>query len=93
MAELASIEITRSVRALAISGILAIFGVASAGAETNEAAAKGFEIAARADRADQGYGDSRVDAEMVLRNSAGQETVRRFSFTTLEKESEDVGDK
>lgn len=54
---------------------------------------KGYDISARSDRSDSGYGDSKVDARMVLRNRAGQETVRSFSFTTLEKESEDVGDK
>ncbi|MEM9619019.1 MAG: outer membrane lipoprotein-sorting protein [Pseudomonadota bacterium] len=54
---------------------------------------KGYDISARSDRSDSGYGDSKVDARMVLRNQAGQETVRNFSFTTLEKESEDVGDK
>lgn len=54
---------------------------------------KGFEIAARSDRSDQGFADSKVSARMVLRNAAGQETAREFSFTTLEKENEDVGDK
>ncbi|MEO1240370.1 MAG: outer membrane lipoprotein-sorting protein [Pseudomonadota bacterium] len=54
---------------------------------------KGYDISARSDRSDSGYGDSKVDARMVLRNRAGQETVRNFSFTTLEKETEDVGDK
>jgi outer membrane lipoprotein-sorting protein len=59
----------------------------------SEAAQKGYDIAARSDRADAGYGDSRVDARMILRNKAGQETAREFSFATLEKESEAVGDK
>ena len=59
----------------------------------SEAAQKGYDIAARSDRADAGYGDSRVDARMILRNKAGQETMREFSFATLEKESEAVGDK
>lgn len=54
---------------------------------------KGFDIAARADRTDNGFADSRVDVTMVLRNAAGQETTRSMSFTTLEKENEDVGDK
>lgn len=59
----------------------------------SETAQKGYDIAARSDRADAGYGDSRVDARMIMRNKAGQETVRAFSFATLEKESEAVGDK
>lgn len=54
---------------------------------------KGYDIAARSDRTDNGYGDSEVDARMVLRNRAGQETVRAFSFATLEAQTEDVGDK
>lgn len=54
---------------------------------------KGYDISARSDRTDVGYGDSRVDARMVLRNQAGQETTREFSFSTLEKENESVGDK
>lgn len=54
---------------------------------------KGFDIAARADRTDNGFEDSRVDVTMVLRNAAGQETQRSMSFSTLEKENEDVGDK
>jgi hypothetical protein len=60
---------------------------------TTEAAQKGYDIAARSDRTDSGYGDSRVQATMVLRNRAGQETTREFTFTTLEKEDETVGDK
>jgi Outer membrane lipoprotein-sorting protein len=54
---------------------------------------KGYEIAARSDRSDAGFGDSKVSATMVLRNSAGQTTQRSLSFSTLEKEDETVGDK
>jgi len=54
---------------------------------------RGYEVSARADRSDYGFGDSSVDATMILRNAAGQETMRRISFKTLEKESESVGDK
>jgi len=56
-------------------------------------AQKGYDISARADRTDNGFGDSRVEARMVLTNRAGQQTVREFSFQTLEKEDESVGDK
>lgn len=56
-------------------------------------AQKGYDIAARSDRSDLGFGDSKVDAEMVLRNAAGQETRRSLSFSTLEKANESVGDK
>jgi len=54
---------------------------------------KGYEIAARSDRSDAGFGDSKVSAMMMLRNSAGQTTERSLSFSTLEKEDETVGDK
>ena len=53
---------------------------------------KGYEIAARSDRSDNGYGDSKVEMTMILRNAAGDETTRSISFTTLERENEDVGD-
>ena len=32
---------------------------------------KGYEIAARSDRSDNGYGDSKVEMTMILRNAAG----------------------
>ena len=60
--------------------------------ETPEAQ-KGYEISAHSDRTDAGFGDSKVDATMVLRNAAGQSTERSLSFSTLEKEDETVGDK
>jgi len=54
---------------------------------------KGFEIAARADRSDLGFGDSQVELEMILRNAAGQESTRSLTIATLEKADESVGDK
>lgn len=60
--------------------------------ETPEAH-QGYEIAARSDRTDAGFSDSKVDATMVLRNAAGQSTQRSLSFSTLEKVDETVGDK
>ena len=53
----------------------------------------GFEVAARSDRSDRGFGDSRVQLKMILRNAAGQETTRELEITTLEIPDEDVGDK
>jgi hypothetical protein len=72
-------------------------GIASTG-ETpvrgdTEADRMGFEIAARADRTDRGFGDSEVELEMVLRNAAGKESRRRLKITTLEIPDETVGDK
>ncbi len=80
---------------------LGIFVLASAPAFADDPAArgdtpeaqKGYDVSARSDRTDTGFGDSRVDARMVLTNRAGQQTVREFSFQTLEKEDESVGDK
>ena len=54
---------------------------------------KGFEIAARSDRTDLGFGDSEVELQMVLRNAAGQESTRALRIATLEKPDETVGDK
>ena len=54
---------------------------------------KGFDIAARSDRTDLGFGDSEVELEMVLRNAAGQESTRSLRIVTLEKPDESVGDK
>jgi outer membrane lipoprotein-sorting protein len=53
----------------------------------------GYTVAARSDRSDRGFGDSRVDVEMVLGNAAGDESRRRFSMRTLENADEAVGDK
>ena len=58
-----------------------------------EAEIKGFEIAARADRTDRGFGDSEVSMQMVLRNAAGQESTRSMQFKTLEIADEAAGDK
>ncbi|MCI5048034.1 MAG: outer membrane lipoprotein-sorting protein [Aquisalinus sp.] len=60
---------------------------------TTPEAHKGYDIAARSDRTDHGYGDSRVSFTMILRNAAGQETTREVNITTLEKVDESVGDK
>jgi hypothetical protein len=54
---------------------------------------KGFEVAARSDRSDRGFGDSRVQLQMILRNAAGQESTRDLWLTTLEDPDESVGDK
>ena len=54
---------------------------------------KGFEIAARSDRTDVGFGVSEVELQMVLRNAAGQEATRSLRISTLEKPDESVGDK
>jgi outer membrane lipoprotein-sorting protein len=70
------------------------FGISFAAPVTaNAPADKGFEIAARSDRSDVGFGDSRVELQMILRNAAGQESTRSLKIATLEKADESVGDK
>ena len=54
---------------------------------------KGFEIAARSDRTDVGFGNSDVQLKMILRNAAGEEATRTLRISTLEKPDESVGDK
>ena len=58
-----------------------------------DAEKKGFEISARSDRSDRGFGDSDVTVTMTLKNAAGQETTRQMRFATLEVADEAVGDK
>ena len=62
-------------------------------AMANTPAEQGFEIAARSDRTDVGFGDSRVELQMILRNAAGQQSTRSLEIATLEKPDESVGDK
>jgi predicted RND superfamily exporter protein/outer membrane lipoprotein-sorting protein len=59
----------------------------------SDAERRGFEVAARADRSDRGFGDSKVELEMVLRNAAGKESRRILNISTLEVTDESVGDK
>ncbi len=53
---------------------------------------RGFEVAARSDRSDRGFGDSEVELEMILRNAAGKESRRTLKIRTLEISDESVGD-
>jgi len=62
-------------------------------AMANTPAEQGFEIAARSDRTDVGFGDSRVELQMILQNAAGQQSTRSLKIATLEKPDESVGDK
>ena len=74
--------------------LLASFALAfAASADAATAEDQGFEIAARSDRSDLGFGDSEVELQMILRNAAGQESTRTLKIATLEKPDESVGDK
>jgi len=76
--------------ALALVMSLAILGSLGASLTPEQ---KGFEIAARSDRSDRGFNNSRVDLKMVLRNAAGKQTERDLELHTLEIPDEDTGDK
>lgn len=80
-------------RGLLFTAALLTGSVAVAADENTSAEQKGYEIAARSDRADRGFGDARVDLIMVLRNKAGKEASRSLSISTLEIEDENVGNK
>lgn len=52
---------------------------------------RGLEIAQEADRRDLGFGDSRADMIMVLKNKQGQSSTRKLHVKTLEQRHD--GDK
>jgi hypothetical protein len=62
-------------------------------APDEEAAERGWAIAARSDRSDRGFADSVVDLQMVLRNAAGKESTRTLTLSTFEVPDESMGDK
>jgi outer membrane lipoprotein-sorting protein len=70
--------------------LLGLFIASSVPALTPEE--QGYEIAARSDRSDRGFSDSQVELQMILRNSAGDETSRTLLLKTLEMQDENIGD-
>ena len=82
---------TQFVNSLAVALVLGTTFTGQGMAMTTQE--QGFEIAARSDRTDLGFGDSRVELQMVLRNAAGQESTRTLEIATLEKPNEEEGDK
>jgi outer membrane lipoprotein-sorting protein len=85
----------RTHKSFALALVIAFSGGIAFGTPVaaNTPAEQGFEIAARSDRTDVGFGNSRVDLQMVLRNAAGQQATRSLKIATLEKPDESVGDK
>ena len=65
----------------------------SSPAMSQDAAKKGFEVAAKSDRSDRGFGDSTVILSMVLKNAAGAESTRSMAMMTLELPDESIGDR
>lgn len=87
-----SLSWPQALRVLARSTLIAAaLGATAAQAETPQE--KGFAVAARSDRSDRGFGDSKVELLMVLRNAAGAESTRTLELRTLEVPDEDLGDK
>ena len=78
---------------IAITLLLAFTVLLANRADATTAEEKGFEIAARSDRTDVGFGESEVELKMILRNAAGQQSTRALRISTLEKPDESVGDK
>lgn len=72
---------------------IAIFAHSLSWADLSPTAQRGFDVAARSDRSDRGFGDSEVELTMVLQNRAGQKTSRRLTIATLEVADEALGDK
>lgn len=69
-----------------------IFCIAASLSLAETAEEKGYEIAARSDRSDRGFGDNEVTATMILRNGKGQESRRVVFQRTFEIQDEDKGD-
>ena len=89
------LPLSRTLAAAAIAVMAAAPAMANdpAARGTTPEAQRGYDIAARSDRTDLGFGDSEVELKMMLRNAAGAESIRELTITTLEKENETVGDK
>ncbi len=78
----------------ALFAALILTGASTVAADEKASAEQhGYEIAARSDRTDRGFGDAKVDLTMILRNRAGKESSRSLSISTLEIEDENFGDK
>ncbi|TNE38568.1 MAG: outer membrane lipoprotein-sorting protein [Alphaproteobacteria bacterium] len=78
----------------ALSVILfSISAKAGSESEFDTSQISGFEIAAKSDRSDRGFGSSEVEVRMILKNAAGKETERRLLLSTYEVPSEEIGDK
>ena len=68
-----------------------LLGLLSCAAMAESAEEKGLRLAQEADARDAGFGDYVADMEMILRNRAGDESVRQLSIRVLEVEGD--GDK
>ncbi|MDX1496130.1 MAG: outer membrane lipoprotein-sorting protein [Salinisphaeraceae bacterium] len=71
---------------LTIALLASLLLAAPAQAQTPEE--KGMAITVEADKRNSGWGDSKVDMEMILRNRQGQESTRELRSQSLEKVDE-----
>jgi len=75
------------------AGVLVLASFAHLPVSAEDLDQKGYDVAARNDRSDRGFNNSRVELEMVLKNASGAESRRVLEQSTLELPDESVGDK
>jgi hypothetical protein len=88
-----SIKSTLLIAALILAGNVTAQESAQPQGDQHGGDPRAFEIAARSDRSDRGFGDSEVQLQMILRNAAGQQSTRELRISTLEIPDESTGDK
>jgi predicted RND superfamily exporter protein len=77
----------------AIATLLAAALMLPLATPANASNEKGLAIAIEVDNRDKGWGDVTVEGEMVLKNKAGNESVRKFRSTILESNDASEGDR
>lgn len=80
-------------RYVVFAGVLVLASFAHLPVSAEDLDQKGYDVAARNDRSDRGFNNSRVELEMVLKNASGAESRRVLEQSTLELPDESVGDK
>ena len=86
----ASLAVIATLAAAALVMTLSTTAKATGDDASNE---KGLAIATEVDSRDRGWGDVTVEGEMVLKNKAGNESVRKFRSTILEAADASEGDR
>ena len=86
----ASLAVIATLAAAALVMTLSTTAKATGDDASNE---KGLAIATEVDSRDRGWGDVTVEGEMVLKNKAGNESVRKFRSTILEAADTSEGDR
>jgi len=76
-----------------IAGIAVALALLAPSSGANASSEKGLAIATEVDNRDRGWGDVTVEGEMVLKNKAGNESVRKFRSTILEAANTAEGDR